>query len=104
MTREMMLTMMTGSAMLMAATQVEAQGRNCGPHAAVTTHLAAKYGESRAMMGLAANQTVVEVFVNSDSGSWTIIVTRPDGVSCLVASGTNADVIPAALINTDPDA
>ena len=104
MTRNMMLTMMTGSAFLLAGTQIEAQGRNCGPHAAVTTHLAAKFGESRTMMGLAANQMVVEVFVNADSGSWTIIVTRPDGVTCLVASGSDADVVPAALQNTDPDA
>ncbi|MEY1554518.1 hypothetical protein AB3Y40_02695 [Yoonia sp. R2331] len=104
MTRELMLTMMTGSALMLAATQTEAQGRNCGPHGAVTTHLAENYNESRTMMGLAANQMVIEVFVNAETGSWTIIATRPDGVTCLVASGSNADVIPAALLNTDPEA
>ncbi len=104
MTRNITLTMMTGSAFLLAATQAEAQGRNCGPHGAVTAHLAEKFNESRTMMGLAANQMVIEVFVNAESGSWTIIVTRPDGVTCLVASGSNADVIPAALLNTDPEA
>ena len=29
---------------------------------------------------------VVEIFTSA-SGSWTIVVTRPDGQTCLVASG-----------------
>jgi hypothetical protein len=29
---------------------------------------------------------VIEIFTSA-SGSWTIVVTRPDGQTCLVASG-----------------
>lgn len=89
----------------LAATTVDAQNRNCGPHAMVTAHLASKYGESRHMMGLAANNQVMEIFVSEDSGTWTITATNGAGVSCLVASGTDADTIAMALPEMqDPDA
>ena len=35
---------------------------------------------------LASNGTVLEVLA-SNKGSWTIILTKPDGMSCVVASG-----------------
>jgi hypothetical protein len=50
-------------------------------------------------MGLGANNAVVEVFASDASGSWTITVTMPNGLTCLVASGqafeTMADTPPA---------
>lgn len=104
MNRHLMTLMMGASALMLAASHVQAQGRNCAPHAAVAGHLAQKYGESRQMMGLAANNMVLEVYVAPDSGTWTVTVTRPDGVTCLMASGTDADTTPLALPNTDPDA
>lgn len=100
-----LMTMTMGaSALMLAATQLHAQGRNCGPHDRVTTHLAERFGEARQMIGLATNRLVVEIYASSDTGTWTIIATRPDGVTCLVASGTDADVTPQPLPNTDPDA
>lgn len=103
-TNSMMLCMglLTAS---FAATSVDAQNRNCGPHDAVIAHLATKYGESRQMMGLAANNMVMEVFVSEESGSWTITATNSSGVACLVASGTNADLAALDLSDmTDQDA
>lgn len=88
-----------------AATTVEAQNRNCGPHEMVTAHLADKYGESRQMMGLAANNTVMELFVSPETGTWTITATNGTGLACLVASGTDADTMAMVLPeDTDPDA
>ncbi len=37
-------------------------------------------------MGLVSNGSINEVLASKD-GSWTIIVTRPDGMSCVVAAG-----------------
>ena len=88
-----------------AATTVDAQNRNCGPHDQVTAHLASKYGENRQMMGLAANNMVMELFVSDETGTWTITATNGAGVACLVASGTNADTVAMALPeDLDPDA
>lgn len=58
----------------------------CGPRDQVLAALAGGYGETRRAVGLAENGAAVEILV-SDSGSWTIIASLPDGTSCLVASG-----------------
>ncbi len=102
MKRHLMMLMMGVSALMLAATQIQAAPRNCGPHDAVTSHLAAKYAERREMVGLASNNMMMELYV-ADSGTWTLIVTRPDGITCLVASGTDAELVSDALENTDPD-
>ncbi len=38
-------------------------------------------------MGLASSGGVVEVLTNEKGSSWSIIVTTPAGVTCLVAAG-----------------
>lgn len=102
-TAKMIMTM-GASALMLAATKGQAQTRTCAPHDRVIAHLAENYSETRHMLGLAANDMVVELFASPDSGTWTITVTRPDGVTCLVASGTDAQLMAEALPNTDPDA
>ncbi|MEM6888661.1 MAG: hypothetical protein AAF636_11035 [Pseudomonadota bacterium] len=96
------LTALTaGAAIYLASTtDVLAQAnRNCGPRAAVVDRLAEGYGESRKSMGLGANNAVVEVFASDETGTWTITVTMPNGMTCLVASGQSfeelADTLPA---------
>jgi len=61
--------------------------RNCAPRQAVLDRLAVGYGETRQSVGLGANNQVVEVFASDATGTWTITVTLPDGLTCLVASG-----------------
>jgi hypothetical protein len=72
---------------------VAAAGPPCGPREAVVAHLAERYGESRRAIGLAANSMVMELFAAETSGSWTIAVTRPDGVMCLIASGQGFEAV-----------
>lgn len=82
------------------APAAQAQGTShCAPRERVIDRLASTYGETRRAMGLGANNAVIEVFASSDSGSWTITVTLPSGMTCLVASGqayeTMGDVLAA---------
>lgn len=74
-------------ALTLAATSAFAQGRNCGPRQAVVDRLAEGYGETRQSMGLGSNNAVIEVFASLETGTWTITVTMPNGLACLVASG-----------------
>lgn len=74
-----------------------AQGAQCGDRAKVVAHLAGKFGETRQGMGIAANNTVMEVFASQKSGTWTITVTLPTGVTCLVASGQGFEAMAEAL-------
>ncbi|QFT58979.1 hypothetical protein FIU94_09085 [Sulfitobacter sp. THAF37] len=84
-----MAALTTGAVIyLTATTDVLAQNsRNCGPRDIVVARLAEGYGETRQSIGLGANNAVVEVFASDETGSWTITVTVPGGMTCLVASG-----------------
>ncbi|WP_238364087.1 hypothetical protein [Mesobacterium pallidum] len=82
---------------ILLAGAATAQGRACGPRDAVVERLASKYGESRQSMGLGANNAVMEVFASSETGTWTITVTMPDGMMCLVASGQAYEALAEAL-------
>lgn len=60
---------------------------NCAPRDVVAERLADGYSETRQAIGLGANGHVVEVWASDESGTWTITVTNPNGIACLVASG-----------------
>lgn len=98
-------TLTAAAAVLLATTtDIAAQGRNCAPRDAVVDRLAEGYGETRQSMGLGANNAVVEVFASSETGSWTITVTQPSGITCLVASGQGYETLAEALPPKGDDA
>ena len=53
----------------------------------IVARLDAGYKETPVAGGIAANGNILEVFASPDGHSWTIIVTRPDGMSFVVAEG-----------------
>lgn len=86
--KQQLMTLSLGiGAMLLATQHAFAQGNNCAERAQVVERLAERWGESRRAIGLGANNAVIEVFASSETGTWTITVTMPNGVTCLVASG-----------------
>ncbi|MCH2077939.1 MAG: hypothetical protein MK180_13860 [Rhodobacteraceae bacterium] len=91
------------TALVLSTTSTQAQA-NCAERDQVLERLSARYGESRQSVGVAANQSLVEVFANSGTGSWSITVTMPNGTTCLVASGTSYEglalVQPSAMGQT----
>lgn len=65
-------------------------GMPCGIRASVVERLVGEYSESQQAVGLAAgNRAVVELFVSVDGRSWTMLVSFPNGNSCLLANGTD---------------
>ena len=46
-----------------------------------------RYAELPSALGVQADGQLVEVFVSENGMSWTIVLTRPDGWSCIVAVG-----------------
>jgi len=62
---------------------------NCADRGAVVDKLAVKYGEAFAGGGLQSAESVFEVWFSEEKGTWTILKTRADGTSCIMASGTN---------------
>lgn len=63
------------------------QGNNCGSRNTVLDYLSVKYSEKPVTMGVAANGSLIEVLSSRKGATFTIIVTVPDGKTCMVAAG-----------------
>ena len=61
--------------------------RACAERTRVVQKLAEKFGETLRSLGLHRDDGVVEVYSSEETGTWTILMTRPDGMSCLIAAG-----------------
>jgi hypothetical protein len=92
-----MLALSFGFLLMIWATQnAHAQSApppQCAPRAAVLQALADGYAESRRGIGIAGNSVVMEIFVNAETGTWTITATSPTGAMCLIASGSNFESV-----------
>src|SRR3546814_2180779 len=64
-----------------------ASENQCGEHKDVKQLLLQKYNESPVGLGITSQGGLVEVLTASDGATWSIIVTMPDGLSCLIAAG-----------------
>ncbi len=69
------------------------QSANCAQRTQVVERLQKRYGETRQSVGLAQNNGVVEVYASSESGTWTIVITLPNGMTCLVAAGSAFETV-----------
>lgn len=59
----------------------------CNDRDDVLELLSKKYKETPIAAGVTNTGGLVEVLTDGESGTWTIIVTTPQGMSCLVAAG-----------------
>lgn len=76
------------AAMSLAPLTVRAQApAACAPRADVLKQLSSKYRENPIAVGVAENGALLEVLASSDGATWTALVTRANGVSCVVMSG-----------------
>ena len=90
------LTILAIGALMASSTLSQAQ-QNCAARDQVIERLASAYGETRQSIGLGQNNTMVEVFASTNTGSWTITVTTAAGLTCLVASGQAFEVLTETL-------
>ena len=79
-------TLALSAGFVLAASTASAQPQ-CNDRAHVVDLLAKKYKEAPIAAGVTNNGGLVEVLSDGKGGTWTIIVTTPKGVSCLVAAG-----------------
>ncbi len=87
--------MLLASAALMARPAAAQSARV--PHAEVVTTLGDKYAEKSVALGIARNGGVIELFTSEDGSTWTIVLTMPNGMSQVIASGESwMDMTPVA--------
>jgi hypothetical protein len=60
--------------------------RPCGKRDDVVRMLRQQFGESPIAHGLSDSGAVAEVFTSSN-GTWTIVATAPNGLTCMVGAG-----------------
>lgn len=67
----------------------------CMARDALLKKLSQKYRETPIAVGLANNGQVVELMSSPGGLTWTLVVTTPSGISCLIASGHAWNKAPA---------
>jgi hypothetical protein len=79
-----------------------AGGPPCVKRADLIKHLEAKFHEAPAAVGLADNGSLLEVFASKSGETWTVTVTMPNGISCMVATGQQWQDLPRIAQIDDP--
>lgn len=65
-----------------------AAAQACLKHEQIVEKLKGKFQEKQLGYGLIGEKAIMEIYASKE-GSWTIIVTRSNGISCVVAAGTD---------------
>lgn len=87
---------MIRAALIFILLATPATASRCIPRAAAVERLETVYGESLKMIGtLTRGDVIMEIFASDKTGSWTLVFTGADGLTCFVASGEG-------FINTPP--
>mgnify|MGYP001300234487 CR=1 FL=1 len=73
-------------ALLSSASPAFAQGTKCLPRQALVKNLAEKYHEPLTGGGLQNPRQLLEIWTSPETGSFTVFITRADGVACIVAT------------------
>lgn len=61
----------------------------CSSRDIFVNQLATSYGEVVQGAGLAANNSIVEIFANETTGSWSLAMTQPNGQTCFLTGGSD---------------
>ena len=90
----------------MAATAPPAFAQNCAQRDHVIAKLKDSYSEELAFGGLQKTrgaQSVMEVWTSKETGSYTVLVTQANGITCIVAVGTDFfEAIPKIELKGEP--
>ncbi|HET6519430.1 MAG TPA: hypothetical protein VFG47_06370 [Geminicoccaceae bacterium] len=74
--------------------------RACDRHTDLVDRLAGQYKEAPAGFGIQLNGNLLQLYVSKETGTWTLLTTTPDGLSCIVGAGESWENLPEP--NTDP--
>ena len=82
---------------LSAAPPAHAFAGVCADREATKKLLAQRYDEQQVASGVTHSGGLFELFSNKSGSNWSVLLTRPNGLTCIVALGNDlvADAIPA---------
>jgi len=85
-----------------AHAQTMSQTLLCDQRASIIGHMAEKYREAPVAIGVTSTGSIVEVLTTGDGTTWTIIVSNPNGTSCLIAAGEGWRALRFNITAADP--
>ena len=69
----------------------------CMPRALLTEQLHEQYGEALLVEGMVDPRQIIEFWVAPEGQSWTVLLSRADGLSCVLSAGMGWLPAPAPL-------
>lgn len=81
------------AACVLTAPPADAEPVPCTSYDAISEMLAHDYKERPVGGGLAHTGKLLQVFTAEDGSTWTVVLTRPDGMTCIVAAGRHWQAI-----------
>jgi hypothetical protein len=66
-----------------------AGGTYCAERSQIAERLTSGYSEQLVGGGMQSQNGLIEIWTTPAGETWTILMTRPDGISCVMASGTD---------------
>ncbi len=85
-----------------AHAQTQSETLLCDRRANIIGSLAEKYREAPVAIGVTSTGSIVEVLTTGDGTTWTIIVSNPNGTSCLIAAGEGWRALRFNITAADP--
>lgn len=87
-TQKLLLALSVGVVgMIFALNPTLANPANCSKRTDMVEKLNERFGESRQSTGLTPGGQALELFAHPETGTWTILLSLPNGTSCMMASG-----------------
>ena len=90
----------------MAAAAPPAHASNCAMRESVVQSLSSKYSEQLTAGGLQntnGSQAVMEIWSSTETGTYTVLMTHANGISCVVAAGTDFFRMNISETRDDPE-
>ena len=84
-----MKSLVLASTMIVASSASAIAMPQCGDRDHVIGSLSETYSEQHIASGFQSTAGLMEIWASDSDGTWTILLTRPDGQTCVVASGTH---------------
>ena len=87
-------------ATILATNPANAASDLCTKRASMIKALSNKYEEQRRGIGIASKSGVMEIYI-SHKGTWTMLMTMPNGMSCIMAAGRDWEEFAAKPAGTN---
>ena len=104
MNRVLIASLVASGAVLLPASASAGTPKVCSEHSKVLGKFAEVYKENRVAGGLTRDGRLVEVLSTDDGRTWTIVVSKPNGETCVIMAGEGWRKLKVKEVDLDPKA